>query len=126
MFMYFFHQAPDYGSHTILSKFLRPEHIPLYQFTLDCVIPIASRNRTQVRTGHLFLMYAMVHHRPLNLGFITFSWIHSRHILLHSDRVFMPYCYFITAYLESLRMDISKVAIKKLEKSAKVGKGNMI
>ncbi|PKA52582.1 hypothetical protein AXF42_Ash001563 [Apostasia shenzhenica] len=38
----------------------------------------------------------------------------------------MPYCHFITTYLESLGIDISKGAIKKLEKSAKVGRGNMI
>ncbi|PKA57737.1 hypothetical protein AXF42_Ash015113 [Apostasia shenzhenica] len=38
----------------------------------------------------------------------------------------MSYCHFITAYLESLRIDISKGAIKKLRKSAKVGRDNMI
>ncbi|PKA56940.1 hypothetical protein AXF42_Ash002244 [Apostasia shenzhenica] len=71
-------------------------------------------------------MYAMVHHRPLNLGFIIFSWIRIRHVPIHSDRVFMPHCHFITAYLESLGIDISKGAIKKLGKSAKVGRGNML
>ncbi|PKA54342.1 hypothetical protein AXF42_Ash000175 [Apostasia shenzhenica] len=71
-------------------------------------------------------MYVMVHHRPLNLSFIIFSWIRSRHVLIHSDRVFMPYCHFINAYLKYLGIDISKGAIKKLGKSAKVGKDNMI
>ncbi|PKA47507.1 hypothetical protein AXF42_Ash020677 [Apostasia shenzhenica] len=55
MFMYFFHQAPDYGSHTMLSIFLQPEHIPLYHFTLNCVISIASRNRTEVTLAIYFL-----------------------------------------------------------------------
>ncbi|PKA53869.1 hypothetical protein AXF42_Ash011349 [Apostasia shenzhenica] len=71
-------------------------------------------------------MYTMVHHHPLNLGFIIFSWIRSKYVPLHSDRVFMPYCHFITTYLESLRIDISKGAIKKLGKSAKAGRDNMI
>ncbi|PKA58778.1 hypothetical protein AXF42_Ash000871 [Apostasia shenzhenica] len=71
-------------------------------------------------------MYAIVHHRPQNLDFIIFSWICSRHVPLHNDRVFMPYCHFITAYLEFFRIDIFKGAIKKIGKSAKVGRGNMI